>query len=162
VLREDLRKVRTGFVLVPPKVGLLNVPSRGLYQWRHASREVEVHRILVFPGAGMLVNAGRRSYTGHMHSWRRRIDNLIVHEADREFVLLDGETDRVHRFNSTASAIWRRLEQPGNAESIARTLVDEFDVEWDVALGDAQAALDQLEALSLIIPDPGGGSAGQH
>lgn len=110
----------------------------------------------------MVVNAGRRAYTRYMHSWRRRIDNLIVHEADREFVLLDGETDRVHRFNSTASAIWRGLEEPGNAESIARTLVDEFDVEWDVALRDAQAALDELAALSLIVRDPGGRSAGQH
>jgi hypothetical protein len=89
-----------------------------------------------------------------MEAWRRRIPNLLVHEVDEEFVVLDAETDLIHRLNPTASAIWRSLEEAGTAEEIARRLVDEFDVEWEVALDDVRAMLDEMAALSLIVPHP--------
>ena len=90
-----------------------------------------------------------------MHPWRRRVENLIVHEMDREYVLLDGEADRIHQLNSTASAIWRTLGEAGSAEDIAQRLVEEFDVGWEQALSDVRSVLHQLESLSLIVVDSG-------
>ena len=90
------------------------------------------------------------SQTG-MQSWSRRVEGLLVHEVDGEFVLLDVHADRVHQLNRTASAIWRELDAASDAQDIARRLVDEFEVEWDCALNDVRGVLDQFEALSLIV-----------
>jgi len=90
-----------------------------------------------------------------MKPWRPRVEYLIVHEVDREFVLLDGKADRIHQLNSTASAIWRTLEEACSAEDIAQRLVEEFDVGWDQALSDVRSVLEQLESLSLIVVDSG-------
>lgn len=87
-----------------------------------------------------------------MEVWRRRVPDLLVHEVDREFVLLDAHTDRIHRLNPTASSIWRHLDEAGTPEAIAQRLADEFEVDWKVALDDVRAALGEMAALSLIVP----------
>lgn len=86
-----------------------------------------------------------------MKAWRRRISDLVAHEVDREFVLLDAKTDRVHRLNATASAIWRTVDEARCDDEIAARLVEEFDVEWNVALDDVRATLGRMAALSLIV-----------
>ncbi len=88
-----------------------------------------------------------------MEGWRRRVSNLLVHEVEREFVLLDTDSDRIHRLNRTASLIWRYLDEADSPEDIAGRLVGEYDVEWHAALEDVHAAVGQLAKLTLVVPD---------
>jgi hypothetical protein len=64
---------------------------------------------------------------------------LSAHLED-ETVLLDMESKRYFRLNTTAQRIWQLLEGDADRETILGTLVREFDVEQTAA----EEALDQL------------------
>lgn len=76
---------------------------------------------------------------------------LLVRDAEHELLLLDPDTDRIHRLNETAALVWHGCAQPSSASAIARTLAMRYDVEEHVALQDATAALDHMVELGLVV-----------
>jgi hypothetical protein len=82
---------------------------------------------------------------------RRRVDGLIVREADDEILVLDETEGRIHQLNQTAAFIWRRCEDLSSPEEIARALSEAFDVREDEALRDVAQTLSKLTSLNLLI-----------
>jgi hypothetical protein len=65
-------------------------------------------------------------------------------------LLLDTEAGQIHQLNPTASLIWRCCDESESIAEIAQRLVDEFDVEWGVAMEDVAATLRRLRSLNLV------------
>jgi hypothetical protein len=86
-----------------------------------------------------------------MRTLRKRLQDVIVRDVDREVLLLDLESNQIHQLNQTASFIWRSCDEAPSTEEIAKLLVQEFDVEEHVALRDVIETLGRLRALNLIL-----------
>ena len=69
-----------------------------------------------------------------------RSPELIVAEFDEGLVVLSVRASRYFGFNSTASAILRRMEQPISLGALSESLAEEFDI----APGDALDAVKTL------------------
>ena len=81
----------------------------------------------------------------------KREKAVMVREVDREVLLLDTESNLIHKLNQTASLIWRLLDQSGSPDEIARMLAKEFEVEEHVAVRDVSSTLDKLLQLKLVV-----------
>ena len=81
----------------------------------------------------------------------KREKAVMVREVDREVLLLDTESNLIHKLNQTASIIWRLLDQSGSPDEIARMLAKEFEVEEHVAVRDVSSTLDKLLQLKLVV-----------
>ena len=86
-----------------------------------------------------------------MITLRRRQKAVMVRELDREVVLLDTESNLIHKFNQTASFIWQRLDDAGSAQEMAGLLAKEYEVEEHVALKDVDETLGSLLRLKLVV-----------
>jgi hypothetical protein len=86
-----------------------------------------------------------------MNDIRKREKAVMVREVDREVLLLDTESNLIHKLNQTASFIWRMLDQVRSPEEIARMLAKEFEVEEDVAVDDVTSTLEKLRELKLLV-----------
>lgn len=75
----------------------------------------------------------------------------MVREVDREVLLLDTESNLIHKLNQTASFIWRLLDQGRSADEIAGMLAKEFEVEEHVAARDVSSTLEKLLQLKLVV-----------
>jgi hypothetical protein len=82
---------------------------------------------------------------------RKRLQNVMVRDIDREVLLLDTESNQIHQLNPTASFIWRKCGEARSTEEMAKLLVQEFDVEEDIALRDAIETVARLRALNLVV-----------
>ena len=75
----------------------------------------------------------------------------MVRDLDREVLLLDTESNQIHQLNPTASFIWRKCDEARSTEEMAKLLVQEFDVEEDIALRDVIETVARLRALNLVV-----------
>ena len=75
----------------------------------------------------------------------------MVREVDQEVLLLDTESNLIHKLNQTASFIWRKLDQVPSPDDIARMLAKEFEVEEHVAAQDVNSTLEKLLQLRLVV-----------
>jgi Coenzyme PQQ synthesis protein D (PqqD) len=82
---------------------------------------------------------------------RRRLKAVMVREVDQEILLLDIESNLIHKLNQTASFIWQRLDEVCSADELARGLAKEFEVEEHVAQGDVLEMLGKLIELKLVV-----------
>ncbi len=80
----------------------------------------------------------------------KRMDHLIQHDMDEEVLVYDPVVDRTHRLNSSATLIWELCDGTRSLEDIARVLTEQFEVEFETALQDARAVLDQLKEEQLL------------
>ncbi len=80
----------------------------------------------------------------------RKQDHLIEHPMDDEVLLYDPAVDRTHRLNTSARLIWERCDGRHTINDIANTLTECFDVEFETALHDARAVIEQLEQEQLL------------
>ncbi len=80
----------------------------------------------------------------------RKMDHLIQHDMDDEVLVYDPVVDRTHRLNSSASLIWELCDGTRSLEDIARVLTEQFEVEFETALQDARAVLEQLKEEQLL------------
>ena len=74
----------------------------------------------------------------------------MVREVDGEVLLLDIESDQVHRLNMSASFIWRKFAVGTDPLAIAEMLATEFDVDQATAYKDVTETLDRFRALKFI------------
>ena len=84
--------------------------------------------------------------------FRPRISGVITREVDGDLLLLDTEADLIHRLNRTARLVWQGCEETRSADEIAQLLVEEYEVEQDIAMEDVVTTLKRLRALKLIAP----------
>ncbi len=80
----------------------------------------------------------------------RKMDHLIQHDMDDEVLVYDPVVDRTHRLNVSASRIWELCDGTRSLEEIARVLTEQFEVEFETALQDARAVLEQLKDEQLL------------
>ena len=86
-----------------------------------------------------------------MNDLRKREKAVMVREVDEEVLLLDTESNLIHKLNQTASFIWRKLDQVPSPDDIARMLAKEFEVEEHVAARDVNSTLEKLLQLKLVV-----------
>jgi hypothetical protein len=82
---------------------------------------------------------------------RPRREAVMVREIEREMLLLDTESNLIHKLNQTASFIWRSLGEVRSSEELARRLANEYEVEEHLALRDVVETLRRLMQLNLVI-----------
>ena len=80
----------------------------------------------------------------------RRTGELLEAEVDGELVALSVDSGTCYGFNGTATAVWRRLEQPRSFASLRDSLLEEFDVEPDVCAEQLRELIGQLETDGLV------------
>lgn len=86
-----------------------------------------------------------------MNTIRKKLAGVTIREVDRDLLLLDTETQRIHQLNATASFIWRCCDEAASAEEIAGLLAAEYAVDEHIALRDVAETLRQLRELSLLV-----------
>ncbi len=79
-----------------------------------------------------------------------KMDHLIQHDLDDEVLVYDPVVDRTHRLNVSATRIWELCDGTRSPEDIARVLTEQFEVEFETALQDARAVLEQLKEEQLL------------
>ena len=84
----------------------------------------------------------------------RKLDHLIQHDMDDEVLVYDPVVDRTHRLNVSATRIWELCDGTRSLEDIARVLTEQFEVEFETALQDARAVLEQLKEEQLLLGVP--------
>ncbi len=80
----------------------------------------------------------------------RKMNHLIQHDMDDEVLVYDPVVDRTHRLNVSATRIWELCDGTRSLEDIARVLTEQFEVEFETALQDARAVLEQLKGEQLL------------
>lgn len=80
----------------------------------------------------------------------RRASGLMIREVDGEVLVLDTESDKIHKLNTTASFIWHRCDGSVAVEEISEELAEAFGIGQDIARKDVLDAVKALEALNLI------------
>ena len=82
-----------------------------------------------------------------------RQSGLLWRTVNDEVVILNRETEQVHRLNVTASYIWERCDGATTPGQIAAQMAAVFDRTEDQILGDVHATIAQLRELGLIERD---------
>lgn len=86
-----------------------------------------------------------------MTNTRYRVrSDVVAREVDGELLILDRQTDQVHKLNPMASYIWARLRRETNTDDIAKEVVEQFDVDPEVAAQDVSKYAEQLQSLHLV------------
>ena len=73
-----------------------------------------------------------------------RSDGLVTQPMEGGIVMLDPESDRYLRLNSTGKLIWEALAEPATVAELARVLCERSDVSRERAEADAVAFIDEL------------------
>lgn len=77
-------------------------------------------------------------------TWQAVGDDLIVLDLDGSVYL---------KLNGTARLLWERLSEGSDQSQLVDALVDDYDIEQDVAAADVAAFLDDLRARALLESD---------
>lgn len=79
-----------------------------------------------------------------------RQPGLVWRTVDDEVVILNRQTEQVHRLNVTASYIWELCDGANTPDQIAARLAEGFDRTADQVIGDVHLTLGQLRELGLL------------
>ena len=79
-----------------------------------------------------------------------RQSGLLWRTVNDEVVILNRQTEQVHRLNVTASYIWDLCDGANTPDQIAARMASAFDRTEDQMLGDVHATIAQLRELGLI------------
>jgi len=74
--------------------------------------------------------------------------DVIAKRLDETTVLVHIPTNRIFELNETGTRVWEMLDQGLDADRIARSLIDDFDVE-------AVQAVDEVNSLLLRLQNEG-------
>ena len=80
----------------------------------------------------------------------RRSAELMEADINDELVALEPNQGTCFGFNSVATDIWRKLEQPMSFGDLKSQLLDEYDVSEEQCAQDLSALLDQMSDAQLI------------
>ena len=82
-------------------------------------------------------------------------DDLVVEEIDDDIVVLDLEGNKYFGLNEVGWMIWRDIQEDRSFGEIVDGIVEEFDVDEEIARDDAAVFIDQL--LDAGLANRGGG-----
>lgn len=77
--------------------------------------------------------------------------DLAVENTDDELIVLDKKAGKVHQLNSSATFVWKCLDDGLVIDEIVLKLSETFDVEPEAAMSDVDAVLSQLKSLGLVV-----------
>lgn len=80
----------------------------------------------------------------------RRSADLLEAEINDELVALEPNRGTCFGFNSVATHVWRKLEQPRNFQQLKAELLEEFDVSDEQCANDLRDLLEQMQESHLI------------
>lgn len=76
--------------------------------------------------------------------------DLVCRIVEGEVVILDKLSGKIHQLNSTASFVWHRLDGHTSLAAIVSDMVQEFDVEFEIARADVARVVADLARAKLI------------
>ncbi|ARV58396.1 thymidylate synthase [Nostocales cyanobacterium HT-58-2] len=74
----------------------------------------------------------------------------ISSDLGGEAVILNLKSGVYHGLNEVGARIWNLLQQPQVVKDIKQTILEEYEVEPEVCVGDLLALLNELKAAELI------------
>ena len=77
-------------------------------------------------------------------------DDLLFHRAGDSWLLVDPETDRVHRLNEIAMWIWRHADGVTSEQELSRRLADLTQAPLERVTADVGATFRDIQALDLV------------
>jgi hypothetical protein len=80
-------------------------------------------------------------------------DGVLTAHLDSETVLLNMETKRYFHLNGTGQHVWQLLESGSDADAIAASLCDDFDVDRETANAETQLLLQAFMDLGVVQED---------
>ena len=88
--------------------------------------------------------------SGNLVTLYKRATNLMEAEIGEELVALDPVRGECFGFNSVATSVWQKLEEPKSFEQLRDALLDEFDVGLEECNRDLRELLESLMAKGLL------------
>jgi len=82
--------------------------------------------------------------------WQKNPD-LAWREIDDETVIISPHDSVMHELNDTGSFLWKNIDGKKSAAELAELLVENYQVAPDIALSDAQALLEEMSSLKLVV-----------
>lgn len=82
----------------------------------------------------------------------RRNPDMLYSNMDGETVMMSVENGEYYGLDEIGARIWQLLENPESAETLARKLIEEYDVSWETCLSDVLEFLSIMAEKRLIIP----------
>ncbi len=76
--------------------------------------------------------------------------DVVARRIDNGTVLINLRTNRIYELNTTGTRIWELLGEGGDRTTIVEQLLQEFDVEADVASQAVDETLEELEREGLL------------
>ena len=77
---------------------------------------------------------------------------MTIRLVQEELVILDSDSQKVHRLNSTAGFVWNHCDGTATAEQIAADLAKSYAVDLEKVLPDVVEAIAALQTLGLLEP----------
>lgn len=77
---------------------------------------------------------------------KKIIDSYIVISTDAAAA----NFEKMQSLNETGAVLWSVLEKGGDIDSLTARLLEEYDVDYATARGDAEAFADKLRAAGLL------------
>ncbi|KAB8330905.1 PqqD family protein [Scytonema tolypothrichoides VB-61278] len=74
----------------------------------------------------------------------------ISSDLGGEAVILNLKSGVYHGLNEVGARIWNFIQQPTVVNDIKQTLLEEYEVEPEVCVGDILALLEELKAVELV------------
>jgi Coenzyme PQQ synthesis protein D (PqqD) len=81
----------------------------------------------------------------------RRSVQLMEAEIADELVALDADAGSCFGFNSVATSVWRKLEEPSSFDQIRSQLLEEYDVDQVQCDKELEELLRDLVAKGLVV-----------
>lgn len=82
-----------------------------------------------------------------------RAPDVVDARVGDDLVLLDPDTDRYARLNTTAAVIWEQLERPSELSALANALASRYELAGDVARRQVEELLTSLLERGVVVRD---------
>jgi len=80
-------------------------------------------------------------------------DEIILQEADGEFIILDTLNEEIITINSTAGFIVKKIKDGFTLEQIVVQMLEEFDQNYASVLNDLKSFVDELLIIGVLKQD---------
>ncbi len=79
---------------------------------------------------------------------------LAWREIDNETVIISPNDSVMHELNDTGSFLWKNIDGKKSAAELAELLVENYEVNPDIALADTQSLLEEMSSRKLVVTVP--------
>lgn len=77
--------------------------------------------------------------------------NLSIRKIHEELFILDRSSSDIHTFNSLGTFIWERLQLEVAFDELVQAIIENYEIDEETALKDAQEFIQELERKKLVI-----------